>query len=377
MRYRLLETIRDCVLEATPPEEIDAANAGLFAWAEGFARVARDEFEGEAQGVWFDRADEERENLRLAVVYGTDLPGLRERALRLAADLDRFLVARGHYAFGRALVEPVLAASPGAPAPLRAKATNLVGVLAMCRGDLDAATTRFHEGRELARAVGDLSAEGSTLSNLGMIAWERQDAEGACRWYEQAIGALTAAGDKGRLGATLLNLGSALIDLERFDEARAALQGALPLLRERGDLSRVAFVIGNLGYLAIVRGDWEEGRARVVEGLGAFERADERKGQMNLLVDAAAILLHDGDLEAVATIRGAIERMGRIALATPTPRDVPRLGAIDAAVARGLDPAVAQRLRLKGLGMTPQNGVEYAMEALRGVSIAGNLGKIP
>ena len=364
-RYRLLETIRDYALESAPPEEIEAASAGLFAWADAFAPLAAAHLETTHQRLWFDRLDAERENLRLAVLHGVARPELGIRSLRIVAELHRFWIARGHYALGRALLEPALEAAQDAPAELRAKATNLLGVLHMCQGSLEPAAAWLARGLDLAREIGDASAEGALLCNLGMIAWERKNGEAARRHYEDAVSVLRAAGDRGRLGPALLNLGNVLIDLDRPDEAAETLQASLGPLEERGDLSRIAFAVGNLGYLAVVREDWDAARRHVQDCLGAYERSGDWKGTMNTLVSAATILLHDGDLGAAATVRGTIEKMGRIAQAAPTPRDEPRLAQIDASLSLRIAAEEASRLRLKGSQMDPLIGVEYALSALK------------
>lgn len=368
-RYRLRPEVREALPNtAVTPEDAAQAHAGLFAWADDFCVQAAAGMTGESQERWFDRADQELENLCDAIAYGASRPELRSRALRMVTDLHRHWIVRGHFALGRDLVESALS-SEDASDGLRVKATNLAGVLAMCQGDLETATQRLTESLYLAGRLGDVVAQGSALSNLGMVAWERTDYPRALDAFQRAAPLLEEAEAWGRLGVARLNVGCVLIDMERLDEAQEALTACAEPLRRGGNLAGLAYADGNLGHLAIVRGDWEGALNHVRQSLGAFGQIVDWKGTMNTLVSAAALLIVGGDFRSAAFVRGMIEKMGESSGSAPTPRDRRMIAEIDRTLAGASDRMSVDAALSKGREALPQYGAEYALAALAAVHL--------
>jgi len=92
------------------------------------AEQAATQLQGAEQGTWLRRLESDHENLRAALEWG--LQAKPELALRLACALWRFWEMHGHLSAGRAWLRDALAANPGAPAALRARAHYGAGLLA-------------------------------------------------------------------------------------------------------------------------------------------------------------------------------------------------------------------------------------------------------
>jgi predicted ATPase/DNA-binding SARP family transcriptional activator len=136
IRYRLLEPIRQYALEKL--EESGEAEAAKRAHAEYFLALAQEaepELFGPREAEWFERLDEEHDNIRAALSWS--LEGADpELGLRLAGAIWWFWYWRGHYSEGQRWLQVALGNEGGATAIARAKALGGVGWLANRQGDL-------------------------------------------------------------------------------------------------------------------------------------------------------------------------------------------------------------------------------------------------
>lgn len=121
--------------------------------------------------------------------------------------------------------------------------------------------------RQSAHALGDRSAEGAALDQLGLILQEKGQFHQAATAHQEAVEILREAGDASRQGLALENLGKARHQIRHFEEAIAAHRQAAEIFRNIGDNYRRGLALDNLG-LALQ----EAGRAE--EATGAFQEAD-------------------------------------------------------------------------------------------------------
>src|SRR5207244_4321177 len=108
-RYRLLETVRqysrDRLREAGEEAAVRRRHWEFFL---GLAEQAEPALLGAAQGVWLERLEYERENLRSALAWSIE-QGEVEGGLRLAAALGQFWYVRGYLTEGREQLAALLA----------------------------------------------------------------------------------------------------------------------------------------------------------------------------------------------------------------------------------------------------------------------------
>jgi tetratricopeptide (TPR) repeat protein len=102
-------------------------------------------------------------------------------------------------------------------------------------------------GLEAARHLGDRTAEGEALTNMGLaLSGVRRFTEAICA-HQDAEAIFRETGDRLREGAAQNNLGLALHGLNRNDEAVRAHQEAAAIFREIGDRRGYGKALNNLG----------------------------------------------------------------------------------------------------------------------------------
>ena len=168
-RFWMLETIREYAAEQLQ----DAAETGEFQrrHLDHYAAIARDCFDDTFVGHHdYDRLQEERENLRLALDIALETDP--ELALELVSWVSPSWNKGGEYREGR---EKLAAALAGAPIPTRARASALLfaGAFAADQTDYPAAEHLGSEALVLFRALGDQRGEGRALADLGLVALMR------------------------------------------------------------------------------------------------------------------------------------------------------------------------------------------------------------
>jgi non-specific serine/threonine protein kinase len=266
----MLETIREYAGERLAGKG-DTRERGLR-HAEFFlalADEARTHLETQKEAEWLGRIEVEHDNVRTALscLEAADA----ERFIRLAVDVWRFWLLRGHFAEGREWLrraldlnpEPSLqrwAALQGAASliyfpeghrgmrPLAeetlevaqqigdrasmADSLHLLGQLEAAEGNADAAIDLFQ--RSL--TYQDHPQLGFTYHALGHVRLLEDDYEGALEWLKQAEALNRAQGKEYEVAQDLISRAYALHGLGRDDEATSLLRQSLELLRPLKDV---------------------------------------------------------------------------------------------------------------------------------------------
>src|SRR5215203_2250011 len=154
VRYRLLDSIRQYALEKL--EQSGEAEDVMQAHAEYFLALAEEaepELIGPRETEWFERLEEEIDNLRAALSWASEY-GEAELGLRLAGSLISFWLTEGHYGEGRGWVEGALTREGSRSGLARAKALGAASLLASRQGDQARAKGAAEEGLRLSKEAG-------------------------------------------------------------------------------------------------------------------------------------------------------------------------------------------------------------------------------
>jgi predicted ATPase len=129
VRYRLLEPVRQYALEQLKESgETETAKRAHVQYFLALSEKAEPELLGPQEARWYDRLEEEHDNIRAALSYS--LEGADpELGLRLAGAIWWFWHRRGHLREGLRWLEEGLAKEGGASAIARAKALGGIGWL--------------------------------------------------------------------------------------------------------------------------------------------------------------------------------------------------------------------------------------------------------
>src|SRR5262249_16655302 len=155
MRITMLETIREYA-----GEQLDIAGereAMARAHARYYAALVTEAEPGLArgqQGLWLDRLEQERDNLRAALRWSRQAGGDRALGVQMAAALWRFWYRRGYLTEGRRWLEMALAWAGTATAE-RARVLLAAGNLALAQGDDERADAWHAESLAISRRLND------------------------------------------------------------------------------------------------------------------------------------------------------------------------------------------------------------------------------
>jgi predicted ATPase/Tfp pilus assembly protein PilF len=318
-RYQMLETLREYgrerLQEAGEAEETREKHLEFFL---GLAERAEEELQGAQQREWLERLEREQDNFRVALSYG--LEGEPEKALKLAAALWRFWDIHSNFTEGRSWLERALEKGMSAPAPVRAKALNGAGVLALRQGDYETAQALLQESLAIRQALGDQLGIASSLNNLGNVAWVQGDYERAKALYEESLTIYRTLGNQCGVASSLTNLGNIAWSRGDHEEARALYEESLTIFRKLGSQWGIASSLNSLGAVALVQGNYERAKMLLEESLAIYRALGDQWGIAFSLNNLGNLALMQGDyerakmlLEESLTIRRALRDQRGIA----------------------------------------------------------------
>ncbi len=242
-RYRLLEPVRQYALQKL--EENEQSEAAKRAHAEYFLALAEEaepQLIGPREVEWFDRLEEEHDNIRAALTWSLE-DSDAELGLRLAGAMQKFWYFRGHSREGQKWLEEELAKGDGASAIARAGALLGVGWQADGQGDLDRMRKSATEGLTLVEEAGLGDGHRALFLNvLGDVTGQEGDYEQATKLLEESLAFSRKANDALGIVHSLLLLGHAAGLPGDHNRARAFFEEGQVLSRELGS----AFVRGSL-----------------------------------------------------------------------------------------------------------------------------------
>lgn len=267
-RYSFHEMVRQYgsakLLEAG---EVEAVRDRHLAYFIQLVEAAEPELYRSNQITWFNKLDDERDNLRTALEWA--LATNIEAGLRIVTIPWRFW-QRHDYQEWRDWLQQFLEQYPRADS-LRAEALAVLSACFFAKGDMTTARQVAEQALQLARSISDAQNEALSLIFLGKsIAFPGGYVEGI-PLLEQSRDIYQALGDKiGQATAT----GWMCIDNRDLERSNSFLSDSLKLHRELGNHSGIAYCLAFLGYNAILAGNvsvpgpWLEEAASLYHELG-------------------------------------------------------------------------------------------------------------
>jgi non-specific serine/threonine protein kinase len=352
LRYRLLEPVRQYALERL--EESGEAEAAKRAHARYFLALAEEaepELLGPRETEWYDRLEQEHDNIRVALSYS--LEGVEPKlGLRLAGAIWWFWHRHGHLSEGIRWLEVGLARGGGASAVARAKAQAGIGMLAYgqgniprmrvsateglrlsaedrlagnhkalfltllgdaswLEGDHERATELAEESLTLSREANNRAVMANTLITLGTASlWGGEDLEQARVFFEEGVAISREFGSASILRAHLTALALTLLLQEDLDRAAAFAEEAAALSREAGDRLLLPLPLTWLGWVALLRGDLRRANALHKESLTLLKQIGAHRQLTLILLEGLACGAGAaGEAERGARLFGATEAL--------------------------------------------------------------------
>jgi predicted ATPase len=405
-RYRMLETIRQYLIERIDPDVgFETSQRHMHYFLE-LAESAEPELRGSRQGDCLDRLEADHDNLRAALSRSRSLPDESESSVRLASALYLFWEKRGFLAEGREQLSLALTANSNKASVYRAKALNVSAILAYRQAEFGLARSLHHEALRIRRELADRPGIASSLSNLGVIALEQGDLVEAREYFEESLLLSREVGHRWGEALCLHHLGNVALNEGAYDVARGLFERSLDLSRDLGDISLVAHLLGKLSIVAYQQRDFQIAKTLGEERLAILRDLGDRF----TIADALCLLavaysgskqfeearsLHNESLEInrdlhnVTGIACSLEEMAALEMEAPRKNGsdvrVPRLFGAAEALRESIGAPVPPNLReahfrhverareamdnssfeaawAEGRAMTMEQAVEYAMQ---------------
>jgi len=360
-RYRLLETVREYAQEKLrEAEEWDAIHLRHRDYFLAMAEEAEPRLIGAEQAAWFQRLEEEHENLRASLNWSLQKTEATH-GLRLCGALWRFWSFYGHYAEGLSWSARILHKAESQERTLdRAHALTGAGTLAEHLGELASAVAYHEESLAIRKELGDragmaqsLSKMGSVtdalgdyassrayheeslaiareigsrttltgaLGNLGHLAMRQGDLALAQACFDECLIVSRELGNRDSIGATLHSLGNIALAHEDYLMARAYFEESMVLFRELGHRQFLGNALGSLGNIAYLLEEDIVARTYLEEGLIVFQEIGNRVGIVISLEVLANLAAAQEQLERASQLFGATEAL-RESLGAPKPAD--------------------------------------------------------
>jgi tetratricopeptide (TPR) repeat protein len=203
-----------------------------------------------------------------------------------------------------------LARNPDGSAKVRADVLGTAGLIAMKRGDLEAARELAEDGRELSAQLDDELVLANALNVFALLASEEQRYEEARALFEQSKAIRERSGTQPSVQTSLHNLGLLAMDEGSFELAVEELEGALALsLTLDVDERVVANDLCDLA-IALVGGErFAEASRRLAEALEAAIQTDWQENAAYAFLGISAVALAGDETEQAARLLGQSERL--------------------------------------------------------------------
>jgi len=297
VRFRLLETLREYGEKQLAEDEANALHQRHAECYLALAEEAKSKVRGGPEQVaWLDRLEREHDNLRAALAWLQEAPGVAQTQLRLARALLHFWIFRGYLSEGRAHLDQALR-RPDATRATKARAGALfaASALAYRPGDYAAARVLAEEGLSISRELGEAWDIAACLTALGNVAMGLGPLAAAKAMHEEALGIWRDLGDRRGVANALNNLGGVAWREGDHAASRPLHQEALEMYREEGDGSGAARSLVFLADEAWSRGDYAAAKGMYEEGVGLFRELGYREGLSLCLESLGTVALAEGD----------------------------------------------------------------------------------
>ena len=309
-RYRLLETIHQYALEKlSGMGEEPAIRDQHLEFYLNLAETSERYIFGNESILWFNRLDNELDNLRAAMDSATNT-GKAVATLRMAGALVYFWLAHGPLSEWHDRIRRALSLPEGMErTSARAKALNGIGYLYWVDINPTDRRSELEEALSIGRELGDPWNTATALRNLGLLENIQGNYSQARLFLEQSLEIWREIGPEWKLESSriLTFLGDVALNQGEEERARSLYEETAAILREHGDKNFLAYSARRLGQLACRRGDYEKAIAFCKESLILNQKVGDRRGVLACIAGFAAIAVARGKFEHAARLMAAVE----------------------------------------------------------------------
>ena len=284
-----------------------------------------------------------------------------DEAFELATALVPFWMATKRISDGDHWFRQATSAAGGSERT-RARALYEHGYLIFWAGEYDRAAALSRAAIVLARSASDATVTALALAVLGRIALNT-DVDEAKRLLREAIAVTDGTEDREGRSSAMHVLGVAHQMSGEFEAASEVMHARISLGRETGNEMLIAMESANLSMVERRLGNLEGAHALSTESLEIVSRRGEELMVPWVVNGLAAVTAAVGDLERAAILNGFAEAGIEGAGGKWPPDEREQYEWTLAALKTGMAPVALEQARERGRGMSPAEGLEFALSA--------------
>lgn len=270
-RYDIHEFIRQFGLEKLIKSgKLEETSSKHLVYLVRLAQAAHDELRGPRQSEWYNRLEQEYDNIRATLTWAfaaETTPELVELGLQLVIANVRFWQGRGHIREGVYWLERGLRVNKSISLASRAKALSIAGWLVCYLDDRQRASTMLKESIALYNQLDDELGLARALDIMGDIALLMGDFLASKEYYEESLAIFRKLGNPATIGLSLYSAGRLHGDNGYYQEADRLLREGLSVLEKLQDWRGIAMCKNGLGRIALLQGDLQKGAKLIGEAL--------------------------------------------------------------------------------------------------------------
>ena len=294
-RYHFHEMVRQYAhAKLLETGEADTIRDRHLAYFVKLVEQAEPELYRSNQVLWFNRLDDERDNLRLALEWALEADV--EAGLRIASIPWRFWQRHHYQEMGHWLHQLLDRYSKSDS--MRARALAVYTSYLFAGGNVAEARESAEQGLQLARSLSDRENEALGLLFLGRSIALAGDYQEGFPLIEQSLAIYRSLGDQiGQATATGW-LGMNHNDLER---SKAFLSKGLKLHRELGNLSGMSWCLTFLAYHAMFGGDFSSPAPWLEEAKALYHQLGDQPNEADVLQMLGMLAHWQGNYQKACT----------------------------------------------------------------------------
>lgn len=322
---------------------------------------AESDLKGPRPEVWFDRLEEEHDQLRGALQWFLDHEDT-QRAMELTALVWRFWMNRGHIDEGRKWLGAVLgSAETTETAALRAEVLDGAGTLAFQQGDQEAARASIEQSLSISRRLNDAQGIVRELTGLARVALRQGDYPAVRSRAEEALATARELGDRNALTGPVHLLATVTRMEGDYPGARALYQESIELGRSLGNERRVAQEVINLGSVEFLAENFDEAARYYIQGLKKAHALRNKYLLPTPLIGLGAIAAARGERARAPTLLAAGEALVEATGGVLDPDDQPIFDQGVRMARAGTDEQTFTAAWAEGRTMPLERVIQYAL----------------
>lgn len=310
-RYHMLETIREYAHEklAQSVEWGTVRNQHLEFYLQ-LAKEAESKLRGPEEIFWYERLEDEIDNIRIALTWAMKSNN-SDAGLQVASSLGLFWFVRGHSKEGIGWLEKALEHRQSAQAASIAQALKyLGGLLITIEGrDLYQTVQILEESIELYQDLEDKSGIAWVLNLLGIIAISKGEDREAIKFLNQSLELRRKIGDPWSIAHTMQNFATLYLQQGDYERAKAYSQETIAWFQRAGYQRGVARTLLDLAQIAQHEGNFTYAKNLMTKSLTQLLPFGDKWSAAVVLENIATLEHEEGFSSRAVQLYGTAEAL--------------------------------------------------------------------